>query len=267
MTRKMYDSVDVTTVPANAQMVAGYVDGLYANVWSMQRAFPHAVVVRIAVSSHTNDGHVLDVEPGDATPVEAVRWVEMRRAAGADPSIYCDTSRWPLVRKAFQDANVREPHYWIAKWDNDPTIPTGAVAKQYQNPRISGHQYDVSSVADFWPGVDAPHNPRPIDVPAYYVVKPGDTLSEIAVHYGLTLAQVCDLNPWIHDPNVIHPGDRIKLSGKGTSPHTNAVYRVKSGDTLSSIAAAHQMTLASLERLNPQIKNPDVIYPGQTIYL
>ncbi|MER6382102.1 LysM peptidoglycan-binding domain-containing protein [Streptomyces sp. NPDC001118] len=40
---------------------------------------------------------------------------------------------------------------------------------------------------------------------------------------------------------------------------------VKSGMTLTSIAVAAGVTLAALLTANPQIKNPDVIQPGQTI--
>lgn len=263
MTRIMYDSVRVEGIPADAHVVAGYVDGLYANVGTMQRRFPNAVVVRIAVSHHTNDGHVLDVETGDATPSGAVIWAKNRRAAGADPSVYCNMSVWPMVRKAFKDAGIPEPHYWIAQWDGIQSIPSGAVAKQFKN----GKNYDTSILADFWPGVDSHSNPRPVPSPAFYTVKAGDTLLGICDRYHLTLRQILDLNSWIHDPNVIRVGDHIRISGKNTSPHTVASYKVVEGDTLSAIAAAHKMTLAQIERLNPQIKNPDVIKPGQLIYL
>lgn len=44
-------------------------------------------------------------------------------------------------------------------------------------------------------------------------------------------------------------------------------YIVKPGDTLSGIAARHGVSLAALERANPQIKIPDLIYPGQHVTL
>mgnify|MGYP000112017512 CR=1 FL=1 len=44
-------------------------------------------------------------------------------------------------------------------------------------------------------------------------------------------------------------------------------YTVKSGDTLSAIAQRHQTTLSSLLRLNPDIENPDRIFPGQRLKL
>ena len=43
------------------------------------------------------------------------------------------------------------------------------------------------------------------------------------------------------------------------------VYRVRSGDTLSEIAAAHGVSLPSLLRANPQILHPDMIHPGQAV--
>ena len=153
MTRTMYDGVDASRLPTNAELVAGYVDGLY--VWSAAAwaRFPHSVKVRIAVFSSTNDGEVLDVETGDATPAESVDWVLMRRRAGADPTVYMNTSTWPAVRAAFSARNVAAPHYWIAQYDGVASLPAGAVAKQYYNNNQAG--YDLSVVADYWPGVDS----------------------------------------------------------------------------------------------------------------
>lgn len=43
------------------------------------------------------------------------------------------------------------------------------------------------------------------------------------------------------------------------------VYIVRRGDTLSLIAKRHGLTLAQLRAKNPQIKNPNLIYPNQKI--
>lgn len=42
-------------------------------------------------------------------------------------------------------------------------------------------------------------------------------------------------------------------------------YKVKKGDTLTKIAKAHKVTLKKLIAANPQIKNPDLIHPGEII--
>ena len=43
------------------------------------------------------------------------------------------------------------------------------------------------------------------------------------------------------------------------------MYTVKKGDNLSLIAARYGMTLSQLISINPQIRNPNLIYPGQSI--
>lgn len=167
--RKMYDSTSPNDIPTNAPMVAGYIDGIDfrwpESSWSR---FPNSVKVRIARRTSTNDGHVLDVEKGIPTvwPLTdpAVRrgilsWVQMRRNSGMTPTIYCNQlNDWDPLRKIFRDAQVPEPLWWVARYDNKVNIPPGAIAKQYANPPIHdlGH-FDLSAVADYWPGVDGPH--------------------------------------------------------------------------------------------------------------
>lgn len=169
--RTMYDSTTASDIPANAEMVAGYVDGLYKWTPSDWARFPHAVKVRIAVFQTTNDGHVLDVENGNATPAQSVDWVVMRRHAGQDPTVYCGESAWPTIREQFRLRNIQQPHWWIANYNGGPAIPAGAIAIQYLgSPGNSPGHYDVSNVADYWPGVD--HLPS--------VVK-GNTMSQLLI--------------------------------------------------------------------------------------
>jgi len=44
-------------------------------------------------------------------------------------------------------------------------------------------------------------------------------------------------------------------------------YTVKSGDTIWKIAVKHQVGMSKIIAANPQIKNPDLIYPGQKIII
>jgi hypothetical protein len=149
--RTMYDSVNPFNIPTTAEMVAGYVDGRYAWSDAGWARFPYSVKVRIAVFPTTNDGHVLDVENGDATPQQAPGWVRMRRLAGFNPSVYCSESIWSVVRAAFQASGVTEPQYWVAAYPGEGTfVPPGAVAHQYNDVGL----YDLSVVNDYWPGVD-----------------------------------------------------------------------------------------------------------------
>ncbi|MDE5977005.1 MAG: LysM peptidoglycan-binding domain-containing protein, partial [Turicibacter sp.] len=98
-----------------------------------------------------------------------------------------------------------------------------------------------------------------------YTVRSGDTLSEIAARYQTTVSRLVSLNG-ISNPNVIYPGEVLKITGAstGTSTTNTSTYTVKSGDTLSEIAARYQTTVSRLVSLNG-ISNPNVIYPGQVL--
>lgn len=51
----------------------------------------------------------------------------------------------------------------------------------------------------------------------------------------------------------------------GTEP--GADYIVHTGDTLGAIAAAHGLTLTEVLAINPQVTNPNLIFPGEVIHL
>lgn len=104
--------------------------------------------------------------------------------------------------------------------------------------------------------------PEPAPSPEYitYVIQPGDTLSAIAARYGTTTAALTSLNN-ISDPDRIYAGSTIRVPENGSSPR---YYTVRSGDTLSGIAARYGTTVNALAALNG-ISDPDRIYAGQRI--
>ena len=148
----MYDSVRASMIPFGAVMVAGYVDGPDSQ-WSAAdwARFPDAVKVRIATNPTTAAGQVLDCENGDATPADAPGWVLRARARGVDPTVYCSEANWPQAFAAFAATGVAQPHYWIAAYPGiGQNLYPGTVAHQY----VDTGPYDLSVVADYWPGVD-----------------------------------------------------------------------------------------------------------------
>lgn len=152
----MRDSTRAFDIPADTPMVAGYIDGLYR--WSDKdwARFPSAVKVRIAVFANTLDGDVLDVEQGNATPVEAPRWVVRRRAQGIIPVVYCNRSNIAEIKSEFAIQKVAEPLYWLATLDGSLPWAPGIVAIQYHNSVLAGGHYDESVVDPSWPGLTAP---------------------------------------------------------------------------------------------------------------
>ena len=97
-------------------------------------------------------------------------------------------------------------------------------------------------------------------IPPYTVVE-GDTLYGIAQLYGVQLACLEASNPQITDPDLIFPGQVINIPGNNDT----FTYKVMSGDFLDSIAQQFHVSLGDLEDANPQIENPDLIFPDQII--
>src|SRR5690606_36499184 len=81
-------------------------------------------------------------------------------------------------------------------------------------------------------------------------VRSGDTLSGIAASNGVSLGALLGANPQISNPDLIHPGQTVKLPGGGGATHD---VTVRSGDTLSGIAARNGVGLGALIAANPQI--------------
>lgn len=99
-----------------------------------------------------------------------------------------------------------------------------------------------------------------------YTVKSGDTLSGIASKFGTTYQKIAADNG-ISNPNVIYPGQVLKINGSNatsTVKNTEKTYTVKSGDTLSGIAAKYGTTYQEIAKKNG-ITNPNIIYPGQVL--
>ena len=100
-----------------------------------------------------------------------------------------------------------------------------------------------------------------------YKVKSGDTLSEIALARGMDLVELYSLNN-LNDKYILKIGDTLKVYANSpkTSTLVTSIYKVKSGDTLYSIAKSHKMDLRSLMQLN-NIKNANEykLYVGASI--
>jgi LysM repeat protein len=106
---------------------------------------------------------------------------------------------------------------------------------------------------------------------ATYIVRSGDTLSQIAARKHVSLAALLKANH-LSLRSVIHVGQRLRIPGaaaRAAAPAarpavTTTVYRVRSGDTLSAIAARTRTPLPTLFSLN-RLSARSVIHPGQLI--
>ena len=99
--------------------------------------------------------------------------------------------------------------------------------------------------------------------PSTYRVKSGDTVTQIAKRFGVSITSIAKLNN-LGPKSLIRVGQVIKLVGN-TPPEVEAEsYRVKPGDTLLGIASRHSLTLSELTSIN-RISASTLIYPGQVL--
>ena len=96
-----------------------------------------------------------------------------------------------------------------------------------------------------------------------YTVKSGDTLSGIGSKFGVSYQKIAADNN-ISNPNLIHPGQVLKIYTDQSQQPVYETYIVKSGDTLSEIAQQFKTTVDKIASDNG-IKNVNLITIGQRL--
>ena len=163
----MYDSVEVSQIPANAAAVAGYVGGKWPTFAQLVKVFPKAHRLSIAVNA-SEDAECLDCEPGDATVSEAPAWFNRQIKRGVKlPCLYTSLSNVNALHSAMENAGISRDRYriWSAHYTGvahicSPAegINTTADGTQYYDKAL-GKNLDVSLVDDdFFGEVPKPVN-------------------------------------------------------------------------------------------------------------
>lgn len=92
-----------------------------------------------------------------------------------------------------------------------------------------------------------------------YTVQSGDTISGIAAKFGVSTSAISGYRSG--NPNLIYPGEVLTI---GEVSQSNVVrYTVRSGDTVSSIAAKFGVSTSAVSGYRSG--NPNLIYPGETL--
>ncbi|MBT6093144.1 MAG: LysM peptidoglycan-binding domain-containing protein, partial [Acidimicrobiaceae bacterium] len=112
------------------------------------------------------------------------------------------------------------------------------------------------------PGVGATPTTLPTMV---VVVQRGDSLSAIAAEYGVTMEALIEANN-ITDPDTVHVGQELLVPGatRPITPTGPVIVTVRSGDSLSKIAAEYGVSVSALMSLNG-ITDPDRLSVGQQL--
>ncbi|MCD5252453.1 LysM peptidoglycan-binding domain-containing protein [Enterococcus faecalis] len=152
----------------------------------------------------------------------------------------------------------------VDAWATGEAIPQWVKGNSYKVQEVTESRVLLEGILSWISKGDIELLPDATIVPdkqpeATHVVQHGETLSSIAYQYGTDYQTLASLNG-LANPNLIYPGQVLKVNGSATSN----VYTVQYGDNLSSIAAKLGTTYQALAALNG-LANPNLIYPGQTL--
>ena len=95
-------------------------------------------------------------------------------------------------------------------------------------------------------------------------VRSGETLSDIADRYGVSVGTLMRMNG-IRNPDLVQAGSRLQVPGPTVTAGSGR-HRVNSGETLSSIASQYQVRSRDLIVLNT-LRNANHVEVGQTLRL
>lgn len=178
---------------------------------------------------------------------------------------------WRENTSSYQDATA-----WLqGRYATDPNYASklNAVIAQYGLTAYDGGEVATTSTTSYVTTTTS------TDTSSYgtqtYTVQEGDTVYDIAAHYGVSMDAILSQNGLSATDHIMQ-GQVLQIPSAGTTATTTSTtsattmatstvsssYTVQSGDTLISIAYAYGRTADDLAAINGITGN---IYPGQTL--
>ena len=137
-----------------------------------------------------------------------------------------------------------------AEFERLEKVTASEVSQAVRNQLVLARRTSIEIYPDDW------HDPNQAAMPKYHVISSGETLTSIAKRYGATVEAIAKMNG-IDDKRPIFPGQKLRVprggatqSKKKSGKKEAIAYQVKKGDSLSSIAARHDISVAALLRAN-----------------
>lgn len=150
-------------------------------------------------------------------------------------------------------------NYGARRWASGQAIPSWVKGRMYPVVQTSGDKVLLGGIMSWIKRSDVEIlQTAKQTAGGTYTVQSGDSWWSIANRYGMSMYTLASRNgKTIY--TVIHPGDKLTISGQ-----TTRIYTVKSGDTLSSIAGRLGVSVGHLTQVN-HISNPNLIFVGQRL--
>ncbi len=200
---------------------------------------------------------------------------EYLEAKGYYVGIYANSN---YFNNYIDTASLTRYDKWLAVWGNTKPIFKYGDYGMWQNSsngNVGGYRVDTNIAYKDYPTIikNAGLNGysksnknsilQPTQTVTTYIVKAGDTLSQIATKYGTTYQELARINN-IPNPNLIHVGQVLTINCTTQQTPNIQYYTVKAGDNLTKIAKMYGTTVNQLVSWN-NIANPNLIYPNQKL--
>jgi LysM repeat protein len=196
-----------------------------------------------------------------------ITFVERMRAGGFECGVYASESTMKTLTKT---AAISTYPLWVAKWaKSKPSIPCqiwqfGGETNLIRSNKVAGMTVDQNYLL----------NEFPVQTPTTTPTKTNEELAKevIAGKWGNGVDRRSRLTTAGYDYSAVQKlvNEMVKGSTNQNTAPTNtqllaAYHTVKNGETLTKIAKKYGVSVKYLRKLNPTIKNPNLIYVGQKI--
>nr|DAN13286.1 MAG TPA: Cpl 1 lysin [Caudoviricetes sp.] len=153
-------------------------------------------------------------------------------------------------------------NYGAKRWASGQCIPSWVHGKAYRVQQVSGDRVLLAGIMSWINRADVEILQTSAQAKqtsgSTYTVQSGDSWWSIATRHGMSMYTLAARNGrTIY--SMLHPGDRLTISGQ-----TTRAYTVRRGDTLSGIAGRLGVSVSHLVQTN-RISNPNRIYVGQRL--
>ena len=198
-------------------------------------------------------------------------WLNAVHDKGYYVGIYSSTS---YFQSYMDDSKLQGYAHWVAQWSTECTYKGnpgvlgmwqfGGESNKLRSTQIAGKTVDQNYLlVDYQTkikekrlngfqtaqgGTGAAQTVKPAGNTAdiVYTVQKGDTLSAIAFDYGVTVAEIVKYNS-IKYPDLIHPGQKIKIPGSALKPLSEIAKEVIAGKWGNGAERKKRLTAAGYD--------------------
>ncbi len=202
-------------------------------------------------------------------------------SAGGEPEVVVSTVSTDTAAAEGGPGEITIEEYEVGSGDTLLSIALKFNASPDELRSLNNLRTDLIQIGQVISVPVKPAEPTPTPEPFSHVVQAGESLTGIAARYGVSWADIVQVNR-LPDANALRAGMELIIPGfsptagsestdeEGVAavadPAQQATHTIKAGQTLTQIAQMYDIPLGELQRAN-NIANASLVKPGQVLTL